>query len=121
VMGDLIDNMIIPTAINYQTTLIENVKGLKEIGLGEDTYNAQLEIIKKIAMHVNFIRTANLEMVNERKKANNIEDIRDKSIAYDEKVKSYFEPIRYHVDKLEQLVDDTKWPLPKFRELLFIK
>ena len=121
VMGDLIDNMIIPTAINYQTTLIENVKGLKEIGLGEDTYNAQLEIIKKISTHVNFIRTANLEMVNERKKANNIEDIRDKSIAYDEKVKSYFEPIRYHVDKLEQLVDDTKWPLPKFRELLFIK
>jgi glutamine synthetase len=121
VMGDLIDNVIIPTAINYQTTLIENVKGLKEIGLGEDTYHAQLEIIKKISMHVNFIRTSNLEMVNERKKANNIEDIRDKSIAYDEKVKSYFEPIRYHVDKLEQLVDDTKWPLPKFRELLFIK
>jgi glutamine synthetase len=121
VMGDLVDNVIIPTAINYQTTLIENVKGLKEIGLGEDTYAAQLEIIKKISGHVNFIRTANLEMVNERKKANNIEDIRDKSIAYDEKVKSYFDPIRYHVDKLEQLVDDSKWPLPKFRELLFLK
>jgi len=121
VMGDLVDNVIIPTAINYQTTLIDNVKGLKDLGLEEDSYAAQLDIIKKISGHVNFIRTANLEMVNERKKANNIEDIRDKSIAYDEKVKSFFDPIRYHVDKLEQLVDDSKWPLPKFRELLFLK
>ncbi|WP_276363595.1 glutamine synthetase III [Daejeonella sp. H1SJ63] len=121
VMGDLADNVIIPTAINYQTTLIQNVKGLKELGLGEETYDAQLEIIKKISVHVNFIRKSVIEMVNERKKANNIEDIREKSIAYDEKVKSYFEPIRYHVDKLEQLVDDSKWPLPKFRELLFMK
>ena len=121
VMGDLVDNVIIPTAINYQTTLIDNVKGLKDIGLGEDTSAAQLDLIKKISGHVNFIRTANIEMVNERKKANNIEDIRDKSIAYDEKVKTFFDPIRYHVDKLEQLVDDSKWPLPKFRELLFLK
>ena len=121
VMGDLVDNVIIPTAINYQTTLIDNVKGLKDLGLGEDTYAAQLDIIKMISGHVNFIRTANIEMVNERKKANNIEDIRDKSIAYDEKVKSFFDPIRYHVDKLEHLVDDSKWPLPKFRELLFLK
>jgi glutamine synthetase len=97
------------------------VKGLKDLGLGEDTYAAQLDIIKMISGHVNFIRKANIEMVNERKKANNIEDIRDKSIAYDEKVKSFFDPIRYHVDKLEQLVDDSKWPLPKFRELLFLK
>ena len=60
-------------------------------------------------------------MVSERKKANAIEDLRDKAIRYDEHVKSYFQPIRYHVDKLEQLVDDALWPLPKFRELLFIK
>lgn len=121
VMGELVDNVIIPTAISYQTTLIENVKGLKDIGLGADTYGAQMDIIKKISEHVNFIKTNNTKMIDERKKANNIEDVRDKSIAYDEKVKSYFEPIRYHVDKLEQLVDDAKWPLPKFRELLFIK
>jgi glutamine synthetase len=60
-------------------------------------------------------------MVNERKKANAIEDLRDKAIDYDEKVKPFFQPIRYHVDKLEQLVDDSLWPLAKFRELLFIK
>ena len=80
-----------------------------------------MDIIKKISEHVNFIKTNNKKMIEERKKANNIEDVRDKSIAYDEKVKSFFDPIRYHVDKLEQLVDDAKWPLPKFRELLFIK
>ncbi len=121
VMGELVDNVIIPTAISYQTTLIENVKGLKDIGLGADTYEAQMDIIKKISEHVNFIKTNNRKMIDERKKANNIEDVRDKAIAYDEKVKSFFDPIRYHVDKLEQLVDDAKWPLPKFRELLFIK
>ncbi len=121
VMGELVDNVIIPTAISYQTTLIENVKGLKDIGLPADTYAAQLDIITKISEHVNFIKTNNTKMIDERKKANKIDDIRDKSIAYDEKVKSFFDPIRYHVDKLEQLVDDTKWPLPKFRELLFIK
>ena len=60
-------------------------------------------------------------MVAERKQANSIEDIREKAIAYDEKVKAFFVPIRYHVDKLEQLIDDSLWPLPKFRELLFIK
>jgi len=94
---------------------------LKDIGLAADTYKAQLDIITKISEHVNFIKTNVTKMIDERKKANVIEDARDRAIAYDEKVKSYFDPIRYHVDKLEQLVDDAKWPLPKFRELLFIK
>lgn len=121
VIGDLVTNIVIPSAIYYQTELINNVKGLKELGLKEDTYQAQIAIITKISEHVNFIKTNVEAMIDERKKANVIEDIREKSIAYDENVKSYFEPIRYHVDKLEVLVDDTKWPLPKFRELLFIK
>ncbi len=121
VMGELVNNVIIPASIAYQSELITNVKGLKELGLDENTYAAQLEIITKLSEHINFIRTNVLEMVNERKKANVIEDLREKSIAYDEKVKSYFDPIRYHVDKLERLVADDKWPLPKFRELLFIK
>ena len=80
-----------------------------------------MDIIERIAHHINFIKTNVEEMIDERKKANAIDDIRDRSIAYDEKVKSYFDPIRYHVDKLEQLIDDSMWPLPKFRELLFIK
>ncbi|MES2062012.1 MAG: glutamine synthetase III [Bacteroidota bacterium] len=121
VMGELAVNIIIPAAIAYQSKLIENVKGLKDLGLDKGTYKAQLDIITKIAEHVNFIKDNVEEMINERKKANVIDDLRDRAIAYDEKVKSYFQPIRYHVDKLEQLVDDTLWPLPKFRELLFIR
>lgn len=109
------------TSITYQSKLVENVKGLKDIGLGKEHYVAQLDIIEQIAKHVTFIKTNVDEMVQERKKANTIDDVREKSIAYDEKVKSYFEPIRYHVDKLELLVEDSLWPLPKFRELLFIK
>jgi glutamine synthetase len=121
VIGDLVMNTIIPAAVAYQSRLVSNVKGLKEIGLDESTYAAQLDIINKISEHVNFIKTNVDEMVSERKKANAIEDIRERAITYDEKVKSYFAPIRYHVDKLEQVVDDALWPLPKFRELLFTK
>lgn len=121
VMGELVDSLIIPAAITYQSKLVENVRGLKDIGMGEGSYKAQLLIITKLSEHINFIKTNVDEMLEERKKANKIEDVRDKSIAYDEKVKTYFDPIRYHVDKLEQLVDDSQWPLPKFRELLFLK
>lgn len=121
VIGELVLNVIIPAAVGYQTKLIENVKGLKDLGLAASTYEAQLDIINKIAEHVNFIKTNVEQMVDERKKANAIEDIRQRAIEYDEKVKSFFAPIRYRVDKLEQLVDDRLWPLPKFRELLFIK
>jgi glutamine synthetase len=121
VIGELGINIIIPAAITYQSTLVENVKGLKELGLNESTYKAQLDIINKISEHVNFIKNDIDEMVEARKTANKIEDLRDKAIAYDEKVKPFFQAIRYHVDKLEQLVDDSLWPLPKFRELLFIK
>ncbi|MEO3407915.1 glutamine synthetase III [Mucilaginibacter sp. CAU 1740] len=121
VIGELVMNVIIPSAISYQSKLIENVKGLKDIGLDKSTYESQLDIINRISEHVNFIKTNTEQMVNERKKANVIDDIRQRAIDYDEKVKSFFQPIRYHVDKLEQLVDDSLWPLPKFRELLFIK
>ncbi len=121
VIGELGINIILPAALAYQSNLVENVKGLKDLGLGEDTYQAQLAIISKIAEHVNFIKSNIDDLVAARKKANNIEDLREKAIDYDEKVKPFFPAIRYHVDKLEQLVDDSLWPLPKFRELLFIK
>jgi glutamine synthetase len=121
VIGELVNSSIIPAAISYQSKLVENVRGLKEIGLDESLYAAQLDIIKKLAEHINFIKTNTDLMVDERKKANGIDDARERAIAYDEKVKAYFDPIRYHVDKLEQLVDDAVWPLPKFRELMFLK
>jgi glutamine synthetase len=121
VIGELGFNIIIPSAIAYQSKLVENVRGLKDLGLNKETYAAQLDIINKIAEHVNFIKVNIDAMIEARKKANTIEDVREKAIDYDEKVKPFFQPIRYHVDKLEQLVDDSLWPLPKFRELLFIK
>jgi glutamine synthetase len=121
VIGELVQNVIIPAAIAYQTKLIDNVKGLKDLGLAPSSYEAQLDIITKIADHVNFIKTNVDQMVDARKTANAVEDIRQRAIDYDEKVKSFFAPIRYRVDKLEQLVDDGMWPLPKFRELLFLK
>ena len=121
VIGELGINIILPSAIAYQSKLVENIRGLKDLGLAEATYKAQLDIINKISEHVNFIKSDIDEMVNARKTANKIEDLRDKAIEYDEKVKPFFQAIRYHVDKLEQLVDDSLWPLPKFRELLFIK
>ncbi|NEU09425.1 glutamine synthetase type III [Flavihumibacter sp. R14] len=121
VMGEMVNSTIIPAAIAYQSKLVENVRGLKEIGIKPEAYKAQMEIINELSEHINFIKTNVDEMIEQRKKANVIEDTREKSIAYDENVKSYFEPIRYHVDKIELLVDDSLWPLPKFRELLFIK
>lgn len=120
-IGELVTNVIIPTALTYQSKLIENVKGLKDIGMAPETYAPQLDIITRISDHVTFIKNNVDEMIAERKKANVIEDIRERSIAYDENVKTFFDPIRYHVDKLELLIEDSLWPLPKFRELLFIK
>lgn len=121
VIGELATNVIIPTALSYQSKLVENVRGLKDIGFPDTTYTTQMDTITRIAEHVNLIKTNVDQMVEERKKANKIEDIRERAIAYDEKVKAFFQPIRYHVDKLEQIIDDSLWPLPKFRELLFIK
>ncbi len=121
VMGEVTNSMIIPAAIAYQNSLIENAKGLKELGLSGDALATPLAIINKLSEHLNIVKTSIDAMLEQRKKVNAIEDSREKAISYDEKVKSYFDTIRYHTDKLEQIVDDSVWPLPKFRELLFIK
>ncbi|WP_421940200.1 glutamine synthetase III [Pedobacter sp.] len=118
VMGEVANTAIIPAAISYQNSLIENVKGLKELGIDS---KSSLEIVKKLSEHLDIVKTNIDAMLEERKVTNKIEDTREKAIAYDEKVKSYFDTIRYHADKLEQIVDDSVWPLPKFRELLFLK
>ena len=121
VMGEITNSMIIPAAIAYQNTLIDNAKGLKDLGVSEELLATPMDIITKLSTHLNVVKTSIDAMLEERKTTNDIEDTRDKAISYDEKVKSYFDTIRYHTDKLEQIVDDSVWPLPKFRELLFIK
>jgi len=124
VIGDLAKNHIIPIAIRYQNTLIENVKGLKDV-LDSKTFvklsRNQMLTIKEISEHVEEIKDKVAAMLEERKKANRIENMEKKAMAYNEKVMPYVEIIREHVDKLELMVDDELWPLPKYRELLFNK
>ncbi|MEI8109432.1 MAG: glutamine synthetase III [Chitinophagia bacterium] len=122
IMGDLAINHILPAAIRYQNELLENVNGLKAAGLPADTYKSQLDILSEVSRHIQLIHTKVHEMVEARKKANNIENAREKAIAYDKEIKAaFFDDIRYHVDKLEHVVDDDLWTLPKYREMLFIR
>ncbi len=124
VMGDLATNHILPTAIHYQNRLIENAKGLKEV-LDSKSFvklsKNQLNTIKEISNHISEIKDYVEKMIEARKVANKITDRFEVAREYKDSVKSYFDNIRYHVDKLEMLVDDEMWPLPKYRELLFIK
>jgi glutamine synthetase len=123
VLGDIARNHIIPTAIRYQNTLIENVKGLKEI-FGNDFESIakeQIVLIKKISKHIEGINTNVEEMTDARKAANLLTDAQEMAEIYCDKVKPYFEDIRNHCDKLELLVDDEIWPITKYRELLFTR
>ncbi|MDW3210396.1 MAG: glutamine synthetase III [Reichenbachiella sp.] len=119
VMGDLALNHILPTAIAYQNKLIKNAQGLKDLGVDNTEV---VETIKQISEYASSVKSNTLAMIEARKKANNIEDSRDRAIAYCDEVKAaYFDKIRYAVDKLELFVDDEDWPLVKYRELLFIR
>ena len=121
-MGDLATNHIIPAAIKYQNVLLQNVSLLREAALPEKLYKGQLTLLKEVSTHIQEVYDNVHEMVEARKVANNIEDTRAKAIAYEANVKAkYFDKIRYHVDKLEELVDDELWTLPKYRELLFLR
>ncbi len=122
VMGDLATNHIIPAAIKYQNELLKNVSLLREAALPEKLYKGQLTLLKDVSTHIQQVYENVHAMVEERKVANNLQHSREKAIAYEAKVKAqYFDKIRYHVDKLEQLVDDELWTLPKYRELLFLR
>jgi glutamine synthetase len=122
VMGDLATTFILPSAIKYQNDLITNVTGLKAAGLAENSYANQKQVLEKISEHINIISDNVEKMIGERKKANEIKDTREMAIAYCDNVKGqYFDVIRYNVDKLELLVDDSYWLLPKYREILFLR
>ncbi len=122
IMGELATSHILPGAIRYQNVLIENIRGLKEFGLEGDTYANQKQILIKISEHISKVSDLVERMIQARKKANVIEDTREKAIAYDQDIKEvFFEKLRYHVDKLELLVGDQYWQLPKYREMLFLR
>ena len=124
VLGDLCLNHIIPVATKYQSALVDNVYKIQQTFPADRAkelcaYNVNL--IEKINKHLNFIAENVDLMVEERKKANKIESEREKAIIYHDKIEPFFDNIRYHIDKLELIVEDETWPLPKYRELLFIR
>ena len=124
VLGDLAMNHIIPTAIKYQTSLLENIKNVKEVfgaEYVETVAEGRLELIKEIGGHITAIKAKVNDMVEARKVANVIESAKEKAVAYESQVRPYLDDIRYHIDKLELIVDNELWPLPKYRELLFVR
>ena len=122
VLGDLALNHIIPVAISYQSILLTNVSKLKDISDDYKTLGAeQIRLIEKVSTHVNAVNAKVHEMIDARKAANNIESEREKAVAYHDNVAPYLDEIRYHIDKLELIVDNEMWPLAKYRELLFIR
>ena len=124
IIADMVNNQIIPAAITYQKVLVDNVSGLKNI-LSEKDFkvaaDTQLERIKEISERVTIIQREAEAMREARKKANNLEGTKKQAFAYCEDVKPYFDVIRYQVDKLEYIIDDATWPLPKYREMLFLR
>jgi glutamine synthetase len=123
-INDISQSHILPAVVTYQNRLIQNAQGLISV-LGEKGGKAaaksQIELIEEISEHLNGLKTKCDAMLEARKVANDIEDVEKRALAYCDNVKVYFEEIRYHADKLELLVDDELWPLPKFREMLFTR
>ncbi len=123
VLGDLALNHIIPVATRYQSMLVDNMVKLRDL-LGDDTEglaSQDLDTIKQMSRHMSIIKSEVARMVENRKKANAITNERSKAIAYHDTVVPCMETIRYNIDKLELMVDNEMWPLPKYRELLFIR
>ena len=122
IMGEMATSHILPGAIRYQNVLLDNIRGLKDLGLEDSAYSNQKQILMKISEHISKVSGLVENMIDARKKANVLTNTREKAIAYSEKIKNeYFDKIRYHVDKLELLVGDHYWQLPKYREMLFSK
>jgi glutamine synthetase len=124
ILGDLSINHIVPVAISYQTTLLENVRLLKEMYDEVDfkeLAGARLELIKNMSKHITAIKAKVNEMVETRKVVNKVDDPFEKAKRYSKEVLPFLDDIRYHIDKLELIVDDEIWPLPKYRELLFTR
>ena len=123
-MGDITQKYFIPAAVEYQNKLIQNAQGLMSVlgeKAGKEAAKAQISLIERVSLHLNAMKSASDVMLENRKKANKIEGAEKKALAYCDTVKVHFDEIRYHADKLELLVDDELWPLPKFREMLFTR
>lgn len=120
-IGYLATNHVLPASVEYQNKLIQNIMGQKQIGLPAKSYASVKDMVAQMSGHINEISAHVTAMVNERKKANKLKDSHKMAIAYCDKVKPCFEKIQYHANKLELIVEDKMWPLPKMRELLFLR
>lgn len=121
ILADIATNQIVPAGLDYINTLVANIKGLKEVGVAATSAKAQKELAATIAQSVNAIVTAVAKMKEASEKAHHAKSNAEASKAYCDKVKPYFDEIRKHADLLETLIDDKVWPLPKYREMLFIR
>jgi glutamine synthetase len=121
VLNEMVQNFVIPAAINYQKKLADNVQTLLSIGQPKTSVKAQMDIIAELSKGINDIYVLNNKMTDERAKANKHSDAHKKAIAYCDKVKPLFDQIREVADNLERIVDDVEWGLPKYRELLFVR
>ena len=121
VLGDIARNHVVPTAVRYQNTLIENVRGLKEIfgDAYQEVASEQIDLIRHISEHIKVIHSTVEAMIEARKHANHLATFVERADAYCNEVKPFFDEIRYHCDKLELMIDDELWTLTKYRELLF--
>lgn len=121
-MAELATSHILPAAVRYQNILLLNIKGLKDAGFEETNCTQRTKVLTKISEHINEVSDLVEGMIEARKKCNNMTNTREMAIAYCTEVKEkYFDAIRYHADKLELLVDDKEWYLPKYREILFLR
>ena len=118
VLGDITMNHIIPVASKYEAVLLDKAYKMKQLGLN---YDSDMELIREIQHHTSAIQRLVGEMIEARKVANRIEDQREKAIEYHDNVAVFLGQIRDHIDRLEEVIDDQLWPLPKYRELLFIR
>jgi len=121
ILGELAKNYVIPSAVDYQKKLVDTIEGLNKIGMTKSDNKALLELVKEISKHINAIWDNNAKMTEERRKANLLTHADKKAKAYCDKVKPYFESIRESADKLEELIENDSWKLPKYRDLLFLK
>ncbi|MCX7863210.1 MAG: glutamine synthetase III [Bacteroidales bacterium] len=121
VLGNLVDNHIIPTALYYQQRLLDIVLKYVQVFQSEEKIDVHKKLIDELNEHISALYSLKVSMEEARKQANMIEDIKEKAFMYSNNVKPYMEKIRYHADKIEMLVDNQDWPLPKYRELLFIR
>lgn len=120
-LGEMTTNLILPAAVGYQRKLADNIAALKSIGLEEDSYSEQLELVKALSVAINGAAAGVKAMTAARRAANDIEDIEESAKAYNDNVKPLMEEIRTYCDRIEYFVEDNAWPLPKYREMFYIR